>query len=139
MERNDIVKAIKMVMGLLEKENPEVHKAVASEINDLIAPKQEVVFKPHPTLIFEYIKERKHKVGVLVGVRQDDVVWVGWSKCNRKMDKFSFDEGMSLAESRAIKLVDSPKLPDCLEKKTRQFGSRCLRYFKGVRSIEMPV
>ena len=137
--QEDIINVIKVVMGLLEKENPEVHKALAEQVNAIIEPKQEVVKTP-PTMIFEYVKERKHKVGVIVGLKQDDgVVRVGWSKCNLKKDRFSFAEGMSLAQARAIKMADSPKLPACLEKKTRQFGSRCLRYFKGIRAIEMPV
>ena len=137
MERNDIVKAIKMVMGLLEKENPEVHKAVASEINDLIAPKQEVVKSP-PNMIFEVVKERRKRVGVMVGLKQDGTIKIGWSKCNRKLgDKFDQNEGISLAEARAIKMASAPQLPLCMGRQMANFQNRCRRYFKDADKMEI--
>jgi len=136
MERNDIVKAIKMVMGLIEKENPEVHKVLASEINSLIEPKS--VVKTPPNMIFEIVKERRHKVGVIVGLKQDGVIKLGWAKCNRKLgDVFNKDEGIRLAETRAIKMADSPVLPLCMNRQMNDFSARCLRYFRDAKTMEL--
>ena len=98
-------------------------------------------------VIFEYVKERRHrrnnKVGVLLGVLdKDNTVKIGWSKCNIKDgDIFDAKEGMDLAYKRAqssSKWIRDTRLPDCIKKQTRKFGARCLRYFKEANKLELP-
>lgn len=91
--------------------------------------------------IFEYVKERRNgrleKVGVILGQDIGGVVKVSWSKCNFNAgDVFSVFEGLNNCRARIDNGADK-KLPASMERQMRQFCSRCFRYFKGVRSVEM--
>ena len=97
--------------------------------------------------IFEYIRRRHHgktlKVGVIIGVKDGKTVKIGWSKCNRQLgDVFDKRMGLQLALNRALTLPmpdnKSVPTPNCIRKQIRQFGARCVRYFKDAKKIEMP-
>ena len=88
-------------------------------------------------MIFEIVRERHKRVGVIVGLVQDGVIKIGWAKCNRKLgDVFDRGEGIQLAEARAIKMTASPPLPLCMKRQMRNFYARCVRYFKDAGTIE---
>ena len=100
----------------------------------------------HQTEIFEYIRRRKagrtHKIGVVFGMVDKGVIKIGWSKCNTKLDKFNPEDGIAMAHERAIHISSSPdhiKTPDCIRTQVRQFGARCVRYFKDAQRLELPV
>ena len=97
--------------------------------------------------IFEYIRRRHHgktlKVGVIIGVKDGKAVKIGWSKCNLKLgDVFNRQVGLKLALNRALPLPmpksKSVPTPNCIRKQVRNFGIRCLRYFKDANKIEIP-
>lgn len=93
--------------------------------------------------IFEYIRRRKggrvHKVGVIYGTAEDNTIKIGWSKCNIKDgDEFNADLGVSLARERAT-ASSMNEVPLCIKRHLRQFGARCLRYFKDANKLELPV
>ena len=107
--------------------------------------------KEHQTEIFEYIRRRKSgkviKVGVILGTvisPNSYTIRIGWSKCNFKAgDKFSIEEGIKLAKKRAYNEADfestTTHVPNCIRRQIRQFGSRCIRYFKDAHKLELPV
>lgn len=89
--------------------------------------------------IFEYMRKRRHKqtrrVGVVVGINDNGVIRVGWSKCNEKDgDEFNLDEGLRIARERAFKVYNTP-IPLCAKRQIRAFSSRCVRYFKDAKSM----
>ena len=99
-------------------------------------------------IIHEYIRKRKnghtHKVGVILGtlvnIGGDAVIKIGWSKCNIKEDTFNSERGIELAKGRVYN--ETPTItptPDSIRKQVRQFGARCVRYFKNVNRLELPV
>lgn len=105
--------------------------------------------KEHQTEIFEYIRRnkdgKKMKVGVILGLNDKGVIKIGWSKCNFKDgDKFDPIKGVVIAKQRAKgtlfieDAVDTPT-PSCIRHQVRQFGARCVRYFKSARKLKMPV
>ena len=99
--------------------------------------------KKPQTEIFEYIRRRKggkvHKVGIVFGVAVDGVIKVGWSKCNFKAgDKFDTLMGLQMALNRAMG-QDIKPTPNCIRRQLRQFGSRCVRYFKNANKMDIPV
>jgi hypothetical protein len=89
-------------------------------------------------MIFEIVRERHKRVGVIVGFIQDDVIKIGWAKCNRKLgDVFDREEGLTLAQARAIKMTDAPPLPLCMRRQVNDFCARCVRYFKNAKAMEL--
>ncbi len=93
--------------------------------------------------IFEYIRRRKsgktYKVGIIVGVDNNGVIKIGWSKCNLKSgDEFDLDCGMKMARERAINVECDVMTPDCIRKQVRRFGARAVRYFKGANTLLLP-
>lgn len=98
-------------------------------------------FKLPPTknLICEMVRERHRRVGVIVGLREDESIKIGWAKCNVKLDKFDREKGLDMAEARARKILTSPKVPDCMRRQLNEFCARSIRYFKGARTLEIPV
>ena len=94
--------------------------------------------KNPPMQIFEYVKERKRITGIILGLRNNDTIRTGWSKCNFKMgDEFSKDDGLRLAAGRANRLTPSPALPLCMKRQMNSFQARCIRYFKGAKTMEL--
>lgn len=95
--------------------------------------------------IFEYIRRRKggntHKIGVIYGTTDGDTIKIGWSKCNVKEgDNFDADVGFEIAKERAlVPEPDDIAVPLCLKQHIRQFGARCVRYFKEANKLELPV
>lgn len=96
------------------------------------------------TEIFEYIRRRKNgktfKVGVILGTIIDDVIKIGWSKCNLKEnDVFNPTIGISVAKTRIFneEPVTTP-VPTCIQRQVNLFGGRCIRYFKNTNKLEMP-
>lgn len=99
--------------------------------------------KRHQTEIFEYIKRRhggkNHKVGIILGLVDNDTIRIGWSKCNQKSgDKFDTLIGLEYAKNRAMK-SDNVLTPNCIKRHLRQFSGRCVRYFKDANKLEIPV
>jgi len=105
--------------------------------------------KEHQTEIFEYIRRRRggkvHKIGVIYGTSDGNIIRIGWSKCNTKDgDKFDVEEGIDIAKERAVASyitqgTTHPSVPLCIKRHMRQFGARCLRYFKDANKLELPL
>ena len=103
--------------------------------------------KKHPTEIFEYIRRnhggKTHKVGVIVGIRDNGTIRLGWSKCNVGLDKFDAAAGLDLAKQRALgnfPITPIPgfpitPIPGCIKKQYRTFAARCVRYFKDAHTM----
>jgi len=94
--------------------------------------------------IWEYIRRRKggkvFKVGAIAGTRIGDTIKIGWSKCNLKCgDKFDAEKGIDMAFNRAEGRTTMTPAPLCVQSQVRQFGARCVRYFKGAGALEMPI
>lgn len=97
-----------------------------------------------PDMIFEYIKRRRggrtYKIGIIMGVASDQKVKVSWSKCNLDAEeKFDLGTGQTIAFERAIGVQPLPPAPLCIQSQVRQFGARCIRYFKNSKQIELPI
>ena len=142
MEQNRI-DAIRAVMTVMERVYPDMYKVLAPTIDKVVnpepEPKQEVA-KAHPRMIFEYVRERHEKVGVIVGIRDGNKIQIGWSKANRKLgDVFDKEEGIGIAEARATGMLVSPLLPACMIRQAICFEDRCKRFFKGATSIEVQI
>jgi len=104
--------------------------------------------------LMEYIWRRKNgrniKSGVIVGNVVNGVIKIGWSKCNISEDPFIPFVGLNMARARIMKdsidnfLVDisdkelNANVPDCIRSQVRNFGIRCLRYYKTVNKLEIP-
>ena len=93
--------------------------------------------------IFEYIRRRRHgkvvKVGVVLGLIDEGVIKIGWSKCNIKSDTFKPLQGIELAKARARnETPTTTPVPNCIKRQMRQFCSRAVRYFKGAQRLEIP-
>lgn len=98
-----------------------------------------IVYK-NLVVIFETIKKsvhgRKQKVGLIMGINDDGVIKIGWSKTNLKLgDKFNADVGRELAMNRILGIEKFPTLPLCMGTRIRNFEGRCLRYFKDAGSM----
>jgi hypothetical protein len=85
--------------------------------------------------IFEYVKKNNQKVGVVVGLLDNGVIKVGWSKCNTRMDNFDRDSGLRFAKERCYGNMSSTIIPTCMKKQVRQFSARCIRYFKDAEKL----
>ena len=97
------------------------------------------------TEIYEYIRKRKHKklnkVGVILATLDPNsqMIKIGWSKCNTKAkDVFSTEEGLKLARKRTS-LIDNNVVPSSFRSPIRQFGARCIRYFKQAKGLVFPI
>jgi hypothetical protein len=104
--------------------------------------------------LIEYIWRRKNgrniKSGVIVGNVVNGVIKIGWSKCNISEDPFIPFIGLNMARARIMKnnvdnfLVDisdeelNANVPDCIRSQVRNFGIRCLRYYKDTNKLEIP-
>lgn len=94
--------------------------------------------------LFEYIRMRRGgkdiKVGVIAATRVKDTIKIGWSKCNFKVgDKFNRCKGVDTAFDRAEGRIPMSAAPLGDHTQIRQFAARCVRYFKGAKSLEMPI
>ena len=143
-------------MDCSDKEHKHSDYRKASDV-DIQQIKKGVSMNNTPTAkkpaieIFEYIRKRRggkvNKVGVIFGTVQDEVIKVGWSKCNfQAKDKFDLAKGLELAYNRAVMngIADKESLngipaPLCIRKQLRHFGGRCLLYFKGAKKLELPI
>jgi len=101
------------------------------------------MYHPQQNEIFEYIRKRKNgrtfKIGVILGLIDNGVIRVGWSKCNIKKDVFSRDDGLTLAKQRAMGNNIPPTIPPlCTQSQVRKFGARCVRYFKNANHLILP-
>lgn len=103
------------------------------------------------TEIFEYIKHKKQRVGVLIGKKINDKVYIGWSLCNPQ-DVYNDSKAFADASSRANKhaplivFIDNGSnhntcparlnykfkilYPASINKQLMNFIDRCKRYFK---------
>ena len=135
--QNAIQDAIAGVMEQMAKKDPELYEALKGKIQVVLDIGKTEEKKTPPNMIFEMVRERHKRVGVIVGLKQDDTIKVGWAKCNIKLDKFNRDEGIALAEARAIKMATAPALPLCMVRQMREFQKRCIRYFKGAKTMEL--
>jgi hypothetical protein len=93
----------------------------------------EEVAVSEPKIMIEYVRTKKRqKRGVLAAKKINGKVFIGWSMCKLKMDKFDRDRGKQIAIGRANKGVmndDSIKLPGCIKKQAREFKKRCEKYY----------
>jgi len=90
----------------------------------------------HQTEIIHFLRNRKNRrVGVLIGMKNQDSITVGWSLCNKK-DQFNKDMALHIARERAMfgigKSVNTPHL---VNKQIDFFIDRCERYFKSTVNI----
>jgi len=60
----------------------------------------------------------------------DGKIYVGWSLCHTKIDKFDSLRAISIAEWRAKK-NNTNTLPPSIEKQAKRFMERAIRYYKG--------
>lgn len=79
--------------------------------------------------------KKKQPVGVLVAVKYDKKVYIGWSKCNTKLDRFDRKFGFYLAVVRANKKLLTLKkhnapLPTAVQKWLPKFVERAGKFFK---------
>ena len=146
MKNNSVKVITNMIMEILKSEEGKaIDKTynIKSKLESLTG--EEKTDRPHE--IFEYIRRRKggknHKVGIVWGtvVGDNKVIKIGWSKCNLKAgDVFNAKQGMELAKSRAYnETPTTTPIPICIHKQIRQFGARCVRYFKDASKLEIPV
>jgi hypothetical protein len=76
------------------------------------------------------------KVGVLIGFKEDGVIYIGFSKCNMDYDDFSKDFGYEVALDRAYKYAKKfenagiPIVPKSVAREIPLFVDRCLNYYK---------
>lgn len=90
------------------------------------------------TEIFEYVKTKRGRVGVLLGTMEYNVIRIGWSRCNTKLgDKFDPNTGVQIAKIRAIADETIPA-PQSLNKQARKFSARCIRYFQDAKGVRLP-
>lgn len=86
-----------------------------------------------------YVRGRKKQpVGVLVAIKNDNKVHIGWSKCNIKLDRFDRQFGFYLAAVRSLskKIVLKGKtcqhkeiLPTTVQKYLPKFVERANKFF----------
>jgi hypothetical protein len=88
-------------------------------------------------MIHQFIKgtgSRKHiNVGVLIGYKQGESVYISGSKANlSKGDKFDKTTGIELAKKRLCNLDSGRpvKIAASMEKPLEKFKTRCQKYFK---------
>ena len=82
-------------------------------------------------VIHEYVRERKQKIGVIVGTVIGNMIVIGWSKTNLKAgDNFDKGIGIDLALQRAKGVQETPSLPPQMNRQMREFKDRCMRYFQ---------
>jgi len=120
----------------IETEYKEIDKAIKAQVKSLHP-------KKHQTEIFEYIRRRHHgktlKVGIIIGIKDKDVIRIGWSKVNLKAgDKFDFAVGIDKAKDRAMSSDYRVPAPNCIRRHLRQFGARTVRYFKEAKTVQLP-
>ena len=132
-------------MNKVETDNVKIIKDKGRTYKDKGLMQAAIRNKVHvPDMIFEYIKRRRggrtYKVGIIMGVASEKKVKVSWSKCNLDAeDKFDLGTGRTIAFERAIGVQPLPPAPLCIQSQVRQFGARCIRYFKNSKQIELPV
>ena len=82
-------------------------------------------------VIHEYVRERKQRIGVIVGTVIGNMIVIGWSKTNLKAgDNFDKGIGIELALQRAKGVQETPSLPPQMNRQMREFKDRCMRYFQ---------
>ena len=79
--------------------------------------------------IRQYIRKNHRRVGVMVAIKDENGVHVGWSKCHINKDRFSRERGIMIARTRA---VDGSRkdVPSMIQNDIQQFIFRASRYFK---------
>jgi hypothetical protein len=87
--------------------------------------------------IIKYVKDKKgNRRGILIGLKADNDVLIGWSQCNKYYDNFCKEKGIEIAVGRADKYFNadfefvSNKMPVDVRKLMGDFILRCERYFK---------
>jgi len=86
----------------------------------------------NPILIQHIRKNDRTPIGTLIAVKRNDgIVKLGWSLCNRKLDTFSKKNGILEAKKKLSVSTPIDKLPWIIRKKVlTEFSFRCLAYFK---------
>lgn len=72
-------------------------------------------------MIFYHRNENGQPEGVVVAFQENGEIYIGWSKCNPKHDKYDKYKGLlnALSKKRAAKLSEEPseefkKIPSCM-------------------------
>jgi hypothetical protein len=77
---------------------------------------------------------RKRKLGVVIAFKRDNVVQVGYSKCNVQLEEFDRDIGIAKAIQRAQPLEQylhfQVPVPNSMEMDILAMCERAARYFK---------
>lgn len=80
--------------------------------------------------IRRYVRNKKgHPVGMLLAIKDEKGVHIGWSKCNTRLDIFDRKKGAVIAQARALKGSIVP-YPREIEKSIYDFMNRAEKYFK---------
>lgn len=91
-------------------------------------------------MLIHYIRDKKNnKVGAVVGVKNGDTVYVGWSQCARE-DRFNKKTAVDMAALRALGGTpadsrDSPTIPHDIRRFLPEFYGRLYRYFKDAKTF----
>jgi hypothetical protein len=89
--------------------------------------------------IYQFIRKKKTKepVGILLAHTIDEKVFIGFSKCNTKYDKFKKDVGINIAVGKSVELKNKERvdIPYCIKDDLPKFINRCYKYYK---DREMP-
>ena len=88
-------------------------------------------------IITKYIKNKNgSRKGVLVGLRVENEILIGWSQCNIYYDNFCREKGLEIALGRGDKYFNaafetvSEKFTVDIDKLMGDFVYRCHNYFK---------
>lgn len=87
--------------------------------------------KPGNSLI-QYIRRKNGQPrGVVVAYKgEDNLIYVGYSLCNTRVDKFDKQIGINKAVTRAASSIISESLPHSIRKDVENMEDRASRFFK---------
>ena len=117
----------------------------------MVKEQVDAAMKTHKVIITYARNDRNEKVGVVVAYCLDDVIYMGWSRCNivgnenQKGDKFNRLIGLHKALFRA-KPINEAIMPNAgftvcpwsMEEEWSQIYKRAQRYFKQANAEGIP-
>ena len=94
------------------------------------------------SMLFKIVKARKHPVGCVIAKRLGDTIYVTGSLCHRRMDRFSKERAIGLAEDRAQAMYVNGRfceVPASLRYDIEVMQDRAYRYFGGTKVVVAPI